>query len=77
MKKPVILAVSAGFLLLTILIAVRVIAANGGLSLGAHVGIAMWLGIILSFVLGIGLMSAVFLSSRRGVDGSRKGRRKD
>lgn len=41
---------------------------TGPVDMGAHGWVAMGLGVVLSLVVGVGLMALVFYSSRRGYD---------
>lgn len=77
MRKAVYIALAAGLVFLAILVGVRLILASGGLSQGTHLQIAMWLAIILSVLLGVGLMSAIFYSSRHDLDDIHRKKRRD
>lgn len=68
LKKSVIAALATGGILLLILIFFDVSRSTGGLSVAAHLNISLGLGIIISLLLGVGLMSLIFYSSRRGYD---------
>ena len=41
---------------------------HGDVEMSPHGYIAMWLGIVFSMIVGVGLMALVFISSRRGYD---------
>ncbi|TNE42779.1 MAG: hypothetical protein EP347_00165 [Alphaproteobacteria bacterium] len=77
MRKAVYIAVAAGFVFLVILVGLRMILASGGLSFAVHHQIAMWLGIVFTVLLAVGLMSAVFYSSRHGLDDIHNKKRRD
>ncbi|TNE58787.1 MAG: hypothetical protein EP340_04560 [Alphaproteobacteria bacterium] len=77
MRKAVYIAIAAGFIFLMLLVGLRLIVAGGGFSPGTHLQISMWLGFIFVILLSIGLMSAVFYSSRHGHDDIHRNKRQD
>jgi len=70
MMKSVLLRIVAGAVAITALLLLAAWAAGAFVGLSGHGAFAMILGTVLSMGLGIGLMVAVFASSRSGHDES-------
>ena len=68
MKAILLVVVLGGLLIGSVIWAVRFWTAFGEVQFGGHGFIALALGVLLSLVLGIGLMFLVFYSSRHGHD---------
>jgi len=68
MKATILIVVMAAGLVAAGAIALNLWLDLEGVSLGFHGWLALGLGVLLSLAVGIGLMTLVFLSSRRGYD---------
>ncbi len=68
MKAALLVLVSTGLLVAAGGVAVYLWRELEGVSLGFHGWLALGLGVALSLALGVGLMTLVFVSSRRGYD---------
>ena len=68
MQNVLLVLALIGLLLLTILFGAYMWGRLDDVQIGAHGFLALGLGVLLSLGLGIGLMSLVFFSSRRGYD---------
>lgn len=68
MKTLLTLVVLLGLLALSSIFGYWVWTELGAVEMSRHGWIALTLGVVFSFLVGAGLMSLVFLSSRRGYD---------
>jgi len=77
MGRYILLACLLLILALTVGVATLAWNAGDGVEISGHGYAAMTLGIIFSLLVGVGLMSLVFYSSRKGYDRSAERERRD